>query len=508
MLKSPQSEYNLPRWLVVGFSGHRHLGQHANTAANAIREGIDKVASRCPRIAGVSSAASGGDTLFAEEMLRRQAPLSVVLPFACERFKEDFEREPSDAWQRSQEIIRRALDLDVVHQLDADVATVVESGLPLEERSELGRTRDAKAYWEATIRTVDRSDVLLAIWNGKPGQGEGGTADAVKYAQRIGLPLIIFNPETGIYIEERLFNLLEDTSSRVDPSGNSREIVQKYFHYLDNVASKHGPHARKIIRKYVYLHLAASAAGAASIIFSVSRGLSLVPGAFEVGLLAYAANMLRNRGKHYREWLSRRVEAEICRSFLHTWNIRRHPMLGHQPRPAVANQRRLFDELRFLRHLDISASPPLEVVRQEYLDNRVRDQLSYFDQKHKIAEQTYAKYRRWSRACTIGAAIAALAVLGLLRMNGSHRFIHAFEFFGIVLPLGTTAAGFLMVTEEASRRVTRYDQMKSAMERLKPIVEAAPTWEALARAATHVEEELLQELAEWESFVRNTEHLH
>jgi len=65
-----------------------------------------------------------------------------------------------------------------------------------------------------------------------------------------------------------------------------------------------------------------------------------------------------------------------------------------------------------------------------------------------------------------------------------------------------------MVTQEASRRVTRYDQMKSAMERLKLIVEAAPTWEALARAATEVEEELLQELVEWESFVRNTEHLH
>jgi hypothetical protein len=508
MVKPPQPEHNLPRWLVVGFSGHRHLGEHASTVANAVREAIDKLASRCRRIAGVSSAASGGDTLFAEEMLRRQAPLSIVLPFACERFKKDFEGEPSDAWQRTQEIVRRAVDLDVVHQLDADVAIVLESGLPLDERNELGRARDAKAYWEATIRTVDRSDVLLAIWDGRPGKGEGGTADAVKYAKQIGLPLIIFNPETGVFIEERLTNLVEDSSGLVDPSCNPREIVQKYFEYLDSVASKHGPHTRKIIRKYVYLHLAASAAGAASIVFSASRGLALIPATFEVGLLAYAVNMLKNRGKLYKEWLSRRVEAEICRSFLHTWNIRRHPMLGHQPRPAVPNQGRLFDGLRFLRHLDISPSPPLEEVRQRYLDHRVQDQLNYFEQKHKVAEQTYGKYRRWSKACSIGAAMAALAVFVLLILNGSHRFIHAFEFLGIVLPLGTTAAGFLMVTEEASRRVTRYDQMKSAMKRLKPIVEAAPTWEALARAATQVEEELLQELVEWESFVRNTEHLH
>lgn len=507
MLKPPQSEHNLPRWLVVGFSGHRHLGEHADVAANAIRNVIDNLASRCPRVAGVSSAASGGDTLFAEEILRRKAPLSIILPFDCERFKKDFEGEPSDAWQRSKEIIRSAVDLDVVHQLDADLAIVLEFGLPIEKRNELGVARETKAYFEATIRTVDRSDVLLAIWDGEPGKGEGGTADAVKYARQIGLPLIIFNPQTGAFVEERLANLFKDTSGPVGLVA-SREIVQNYFEYLDGVASKHGPHTRKIIRKYVYLHLAASAAGAASIVFGTSRVLSLVPAIVEVALLAYAVNMLRTRGKLYKEWLSRRVEAEICRSFLHTWNIRRHPILGHQPRPAVPNQRSLFDELRFLRHQDVSPSPPLEVVRQQYLDNRVRDQLNYFEQKHKIAEQTYAKYRQWSKACTIGAEMAALAIVVLLIFTDSHRLIRAFEFLGVILPLGTTALGFLMVTEEASRRVTRYGEMKSAMERLKIVVEAAPTWEALARAATQVEEELLQELVQWESFVQNTEHLH
>lgn len=210
MEEPPKVEHELSRWLKIGFSGHRHLGEHANAAANAVREAIDKLASRWQRIAGVCSAACGGDTLFAEEMLRRNAPLSIVLPFPCERFKKDFETEPPDAWSRSEEIIRRAVELDVVHQLDTDVVMVVESGLQAEQQHGLGMKRDVKAYWEATLRTVDRSDVLLAIWNGEPGKGAGGTADAVKYAKQIRLPLIIFNPETGAFVEERLVDLLPD----------------------------------------------------------------------------------------------------------------------------------------------------------------------------------------------------------------------------------------------------------------------------------------------------------
>jgi hypothetical protein len=508
MAGPPRVEDNLPRWLVIGFSGHRHLGEHAGAAANAVREVIDKLASRWPRIAGISSAASGGDTLFAEEMLRRDVPLSIVLPFPCERFKTDFEAEPPDAWPRSEEIIRRAVELDVVHQLDADVGMVVESGLQAEQQRALGKERDAKAYWETTLRTVDRSDVFLAIWNGKPGKGAGGTADAVKYARQIRLPLIIFDPETGAFVEERLAALLPDRPCSPYKSDNPREIVKEYFSRLSTKASSHGPEARKIIRKYVYFHLAASASGAISIFITASHLLSLVPAAVEVGLLVCAASMLKNRGKHYREWLSRRVETEICRSFLHTWNIRRHPIIGHEPRAALPNQRRLFAELRFLRRLDKSPTPPFEDVRQDYLEGRVQHQLKYFDEKQKAAKKTYAKYEWWSKTCTIGAALAALAVLTLLLTDANHKFLHVFEFLGIVLPLGSSAAGLLMITEEASRRVTRYDQMKAAIEQLKPVVEAAPTWESLARAATQVEEELLQELVEWESFVRNTEHLH
>ena len=39
-------------------------------------------------------------------------------------------------------------------------------------------------------RVVELSDIVLAVWNGKPAKGKGGTADVVAYAIRRGVPLI------------------------------------------------------------------------------------------------------------------------------------------------------------------------------------------------------------------------------------------------------------------------------------------------------------------------------
>src|SRR5436190_16140840 len=93
----------LPGWLRVGFSGHRHL---ANPAAveTGLKYALDAIEHRTPRLLGVSSAAFGADTLFAEEILRRQHPLRIVLPFTAARFQRDFAEAPG-AWERSRAVI-------------------------------------------------------------------------------------------------------------------------------------------------------------------------------------------------------------------------------------------------------------------------------------------------------------------------------------------------------------------------------------------------------------------
>ena len=41
---------------------------------------------------------------------------------------------------------------------------------------------------------MDTVDLLVAVWDGLPARGFGGTADAVAYAERTGVPCTIIWP--------------------------------------------------------------------------------------------------------------------------------------------------------------------------------------------------------------------------------------------------------------------------------------------------------------------------
>jgi len=44
----------------------------------------------------------------------------------------------------------------------------------------------AAAYLAASQYLIDRCDLLVAVWDGSPPTGSGGTADAVAYAREQG----------------------------------------------------------------------------------------------------------------------------------------------------------------------------------------------------------------------------------------------------------------------------------------------------------------------------------
>lgn len=51
------------------------------------------------------------------------------------------------------------------------------------------------AYMAAGLRLVDECDALLAIWDGFPAEGLGGTGDVVAYAGRRGVPMHVVWPQ-------------------------------------------------------------------------------------------------------------------------------------------------------------------------------------------------------------------------------------------------------------------------------------------------------------------------
>lgn len=50
------------------------------------------------------------------------------------------------------------------------------------------------AFLEAGRKAVEMSDVLIAIWDGQPARGKGGTADVVGIAQDLGRRVVVLWP--------------------------------------------------------------------------------------------------------------------------------------------------------------------------------------------------------------------------------------------------------------------------------------------------------------------------
>lgn len=113
-----------------------------------------------PPFTGVSSLAAGTDQRFAEAVLKHGGELHAVLP----SMNYGSSMETEEHRSRFQQLLAAA---SKVEQLNYPQ--------PSEE-----------AYLAAGRRVVDLCDVLVAVWDGRPARGKGGTADVVTYARHVG----------------------------------------------------------------------------------------------------------------------------------------------------------------------------------------------------------------------------------------------------------------------------------------------------------------------------------
>ena len=168
----PQPSIKLPYVLAIGFTGHRSLLRES-TSREAIRNVLSDWKSKAKGIVyGVSSAAAGGDLLFAETCIELDIPVRILLPFAREQFRNDFD-DPT--WNRAEQVFAKALSVEIVGV----------SGPPEE------------LYYECGIETVQQSHLLIALWDGGPSQGMGGTADIVHFAREQGRTVLWIQSADG-----------------------------------------------------------------------------------------------------------------------------------------------------------------------------------------------------------------------------------------------------------------------------------------------------------------------
>ncbi len=54
---------------------------------------------------------------------------------------------------------------------------------------------NSQAHQSGSEIVVGLSDQMIAVWDGQPARGYGGTADVVAYADRVGVPVRSVWPE-------------------------------------------------------------------------------------------------------------------------------------------------------------------------------------------------------------------------------------------------------------------------------------------------------------------------
>lgn len=203
----PDDNAPVPLVFTIAVTGHRRIdGDPA-----ALRRRIVDIFAECARKLDEKRAANPLDAVRpvtrrfvsglaegADQIATRAAQASegwrceAILPFAREAFLRTF--SDPDAGEQ-------ALD------------RLITPGMPVLELSDwtwtgLAKDDENHEYWRARRYAtlgqmlVRQADLLLAVWNGDPPEGRGGTAEVVAEARYAGVPILWIHPET---LKERSF---------------------------------------------------------------------------------------------------------------------------------------------------------------------------------------------------------------------------------------------------------------------------------------------------------------
>jgi argininosuccinate synthase len=151
--------------MIVGITGHANLTDSTiEPVYYSMRAELAKF--RGAELVGLTCLARGADQVFADVVLDLGGDIEVVVPSAdyFDRIKDQASRDRCDAY------LARA---SAIHSLPYAFA-------------------NDDAYFAASREVVDRSDLLVAVWDGSRGSGTG---QAVAYAHGAGQDVAIVWPE-------------------------------------------------------------------------------------------------------------------------------------------------------------------------------------------------------------------------------------------------------------------------------------------------------------------------
>ena len=514
----------------IGITGHRHLNE-PEILLPAIREALRLLRDLLPRqgsdvvLVAVSSLAEGADRLVARELLTNPTSrLEVILPVARSAYAEDFQDVTSR--KEFQNLLARASQV----------------------RQAPGRPTRQEAYEWAGRRVVDRCDALIAVWDGQPAGGRGGTAEIVQYARDREVPLGWVHPSGGALVttelhheskgvraaREAMRNLREYNETEI-PTAQFRAQTQTQRKHLgldttpmppddalgqacENAAAWLVPFIARADLLAVRVHRlfrnlsTAMFAMAAAAVAVVAVQTNFFPRDYwlvslEILLLVVLLTipLLRNRLRLHERWTSYRFLAERLRSAyfltLAGTGDRRHPdQSASFSDPTVDWIERALSQIMASRPRVALTSSEVVPLRT-YLSNCwIGVQVKY----HNNTARKNGRWELWLRRAT-AFLFGTTLVSAVLHAIGLGPRLHLAAGL-VVLSLSVPAAGAALhgigTQHEYRRHVERCIRMVAQLAQLQDQMNEAESLAQIRQIAANVERSMREENNDWFGVMR------
>jgi hypothetical protein len=463
---SPRAgEGGIPFRVQIGVTGHRMLDDpvavthRVGASVRAICRMFPSTSVTPIAFTILSSLAEGADRLVVRCALdllsHAEVVLEAVLPLSVPDYTRDFDSmESRDEFE------------------DLLAIAAVRTPMPV------ATSRD-DAYARAGRYIVERSDVMIAVWDGRRSQGRGGTAEIVTYARERGVPVFVARAQRGgeAVAEAEITTIAESL-----PMKSSREAFARveeynrqsfgdqrldrqyareragfddaikesslqlqcaaamswalpYFIRADALAVKYQRRYNALgLALYGLAALAVTAVAGQSVFASTQPSWAMV----EVGLLTVllvVVTIARRGGVHDR-WFGYRSMAEAFRSSPFIALVGGSDLRDADGRPAPAGGEQPWFQRAFS---EAWASHPLFTVDERYAVALERLLISgWIERQITYHRRTVERFRRERNRLThaVFALFGATIIVGLLHILevGGSSARQIFVFLAIMLP--------------------------------------------------------------------------
>lgn len=149
----------------LGITGHRGLPEQTESLVeHELGELLERLDSE---IVGLTSLADGADQIFARLVVEAGGQLEVIVP--AEQYREGLPTECHPTYDSLFAQAREVLRLPYVEST-------------------------SESHMAASALMLERVDRLVAVWDGQPARGYGGTADVVDRARENAVPVDVVWP--------------------------------------------------------------------------------------------------------------------------------------------------------------------------------------------------------------------------------------------------------------------------------------------------------------------------